>query len=81
MRLLDLPEQDVLKEWQRQRGTGSNQNLDIYFADLTLLRQTLDVSLAEVPPELQWKIAEKLLAADGATVPAPGICNEDKLNS
>jgi len=65
MRLLDLPEQDVLKEWQgHRRSTSPNRWLDTYSRNPTLWRQALDKTLAEVAPELRFEIAQRLFAAD-----------------
>jgi len=64
MRLLELPQQDVWQEWQSSTRTAPNRMVDIDFTDLTRLRQTLESSLADLPPELRWKIARQLLDAD-----------------
>jgi hypothetical protein len=66
LKLLELPEQDVWREWQSSvhRGTAPNRMLDIDFTDLTQLRQTPENSLADLQPELRYDIAQRLLAAD-----------------
>ena len=64
LKLLELPEHDVWQEWQSHRGTGPKSMIDIDFTDLTRMRQTLERSLADLPPELRWKIAQQLLESD-----------------
>ena len=66
MKLLELPEQDPLKEWESNgpRATGLIRELDIDFRNLPLLRQTFSRSLADLPPELRWDIPQKLIEAD-----------------
>ena len=65
MRLLELPEQDVWQEWQSSvHRTSPSRMLDIDFMDLSRLRQTLENSLGDLPPELRQTIARRLLEAD-----------------
>jgi hypothetical protein len=46
------------------RGTPPNRMFDIDFMDLSGLGQTLESSLADLPPELRQTIARRLLDAD-----------------
>jgi hypothetical protein len=65
LKLLELPEQDVWQERQSSvHRTSPSRMLDIDFTDLTRLRQTLESSLADLPPELRFDIAQRLLDAD-----------------
>jgi len=49
----------------QEEASHPNRMLDIDFRDLTGMRQTLTGSLAKLPPELRWKIAEQLLQLRG----------------
>jgi hypothetical protein len=68
LRLLEEPSE--LARWQEQQSNGRsrrdpNGRIDFGLTGLTRLRQTLSVSLADLPPELRFDIAQQLLAADG----------------
>jgi hypothetical protein len=65
LKLLELPEQDVWQEWQSSvHRTSPSRMLDIDFMDLSGLRQTLERSLGDLPPELRYDIARRLLDTD-----------------
>jgi hypothetical protein len=67
LKLLAEPqEQDV---WQEQQSMGRSDRgptgrIGFALTGLTRLRQTLSVSLADLPAELRFDIAQRLLAAD-----------------
>ena len=64
LKLLELPEQDVWQKWQASvHRTRPSRMLDIDFMDLSGLRQTLERSLADLPPELRFDIARRLFEA------------------
>ena len=65
VKLLELTEQDVLEGWQSNvHRTSPTRMLDIDFTDLSRVRQTLERSLSDLPPELRYDIARRLLDAD-----------------
>ena len=53
-------QRELIEHWR----AGTSGLIDIDFRDLTRLRQTLENSLADLPPELRWTIARRLLEAD-----------------
>ena len=63
LKLLELPQKDVWPTLQSIERRGAKRVIDIDLRDLTRTRETL---VAAVPPELRWKIARQLLAADTA---------------
>ena len=48
------------------RDPGRYRNLNIGFTDLSRLRKTIATALAELQPELRYKIARQLLLSDKA---------------
>jgi hypothetical protein len=51
---------ELIEHWR----AGTNGLIDIGFRGLTRIRQTLESSLADLPPELRWTIARRMLEAD-----------------
>ena len=65
LKLMELPEEAALQEWQSiDRSTGPNRRIDIDLTDMVQVRQAVESSLGDLPPERRWEIARKLLAAD-----------------
>jgi hypothetical protein len=66
LRLLERRDLDVRQEQQliKQRGADPNGRIDLGIMGLTRLRQTLERSLSDLPPELRYDIARRLLEAD-----------------
>ena len=53
-------EKQLIEHW----GADPNGRIDLGVMGLTRLRQTLERSLSDLPPELRYDIARRLLEAD-----------------